>query len=293
MAAFFGGRRVSDGPRRPSSERESAKVGTLRSCRRPHRRRKTDRYSGPNLENSTLFLPSDGHRWPQSKGPSSNFAMPPPTDIDRALDALRERLTERFPLLEKARSRTARATIERLAPALGLAALASVVLGTIFLADRGRQRRPEVSVDPVTLVLPVAGLTSADVRDSFDAPRSGGRTHRAIDLMAPRGADVLAAADGTISRRYTSSLGGRTLHVTGPPAPDGERLLYVYAHLDRFARGLREGDRVAAGDVLGAVGSTGNAPSGAPHLHFAMRRIDASGRGEPVNPYPLLLDAAP
>jgi murein DD-endopeptidase MepM/ murein hydrolase activator NlpD len=135
------------------------------------------------------------------------------------------------------------------------------------------------------LVVPVAGIEPGDLRDTFTSPRSGGRTHHAIDIGAPMGTPVLAATDGTVSRMHWNGLGGRTLYLT---SADGRRDFY-YAHLDSYAGGLAIGDRVRRGDVLGTVGQTGNARS--PHLHFQVLERDGGGRGTPVNPYHLLRDA--
>ena len=131
------------------------------------------------------------------------------------------------------------------------------------------------------LMIPVNGVGVGDLRDSFDAGRSGGRTHHAIDIAAPRGTPVVAVVDGRISRKHWNSLGGRTLYLT---SADGTHDFY-YAHLDSYASGIEIGTEVKRGDVLGAVGSTGNAQG--PHLHFQVLRKD-SGRGTPVNPFDLL-----
>jgi Membrane proteins related to metalloendopeptidases len=106
--------------------------------------------------------------------------------------------------------------------------------------------------------------------------------------MAPRGTPVVAAVDGTIRKLDSSGNGGLTIYEFDRA---GE-LSYDYAHLDRYADGLSEGKAVARGEVIGYVGSTGNASENAPHLHFAIERLGASrqwSRGVPVNPYPILL----
>jgi len=145
--------------------------------------------------------------------------------------------------------------------------------------------RPEVARGPAgSLVIPVAGVVGSDLRDSFTAGRSGGRTHNAIDIGAPMGTPVVATTDGTVSRMSWNALGGRTLYLT---SADG-RHDYYYAHLDSYAEGMEVGQTVRRGDVLGAVGQTGNARS--PHLHFQV--LDRSGGGRtPVNPFDLLRGA--
>ena len=135
------------------------------------------------------------------------------------------------------------------------------------------------------LVIPVVGIEGHDLRDSFSAGRSGGRTHNAIDIAAPTGTPVVAITDGTVSRKHWNALGGRTLYLT---SADG-RYDYYYAHLDSYVDGIEVGSTVRRGQVLGAVGSTGNAQG--PHLHFQVLDKRGGGRGTPVNPFDLLRTA--
>lgn len=138
------------------------------------------------------------------------------------------------------------------------------------------------------LMVPVAGVEPERLRDDFLAPRDGGtRAHRALDILAPRGTPVLAADDGLVYRVSSNRLGGLTVYLLDL----NRRFIYYYAHLDRYRDGLREGERLARGAVLGYVGTTGNAPDHIPHLHFqAMRfRRDRYWDGEPVNPKPYLV----
>ena len=143
-----------------------------------------------------------------------------------------------------------------------------------------------------SLAIPVRGIRPEQLRDSYHDPRGGGRLHRAIDIMAPRGTPVMAASDGTIMKLRTGGLGGITIYQVGP---DG-RTLYYYAHLERYAAGLREGLPVARGQVIAYVGDTGNAGRGNYHLHFSVGRLTDPRRwwdSENTNPYPLLAgDAA-
>jgi murein DD-endopeptidase MepM/ murein hydrolase activator NlpD len=135
------------------------------------------------------------------------------------------------------------------------------------------------------LLIPVRGMDPRSVRDSF-ADNRGGRHHEAIDLLAPRGTPVLAVEDGRIERLFTSRLGGLTIYQFDPQA----EYCYYYAHLDRYAAGLAEGMAVRRGDVIGHVGTTGNAPPGTPHLHFAIMRLGAEKHwweGTAINAYPL------
>jgi len=139
---------------------------------------------------------------------------------------------------------------------------------------------------PRPMIIPVAGVDRSAIRDMFDEVR-GNRRHEAIDIMAPRGTPVIAADDGVVKRLFTSVPGGFTVYEFDPD----ERFCYYYAHLDGYAAGLHEGQVLRRGEVLGYVGTTGNAPKNAPHLHFALIRLDPDRRwwkGTYVNPYPLL-----
>jgi murein DD-endopeptidase MepM/ murein hydrolase activator NlpD len=143
---------------------------------------------------------------------------------------------------------------------------------------------PRVARD--TLIVPVRGLDVGDLADNWGAARSQSRVHQGIDIMAPYGAPVLAASDGEIVRFWNSELGGVSIYQADA---DGD-LVYYYAHLSARADNIKEGDRVAQGQVIGYVGSTGNATT--PHLHFEMARVEDVRRwwrGEEMNPYPYLV----
>ena len=149
-------------------------------------------------------------------------------------------------------------------------------------------------VAPSGLVVPVAGVRPEQLLDTYSQARAGGaRVHDAIDIMAPRGTPVLAAAEGVVERLFFSRGGGGiTAYLRSPD----RRWIYYYAHLDAYAPGLREGQRLRRGDPLGTVGSTGNANPAAPHLHFAVHLMGPGDRwhqGRPVNPYPLLAGRGP
>jgi murein DD-endopeptidase MepM/ murein hydrolase activator NlpD len=138
------------------------------------------------------------------------------------------------------------------------------------------------------LAVPVAGVAPAQLTDTFTAARGSGRVHDAIDIMAPRGTLVLAAADGTVEKLYFSEGGGGIAAYVRSP---DQRWIYYYAHLDHYAPGLAEGQQLRRGAPIGFVGSTGNASPDGPHLHFAMNAMAPGERwweGTPVNPYPLL-----
>lgn len=143
-----------------------------------------------------------------------------------------------------------------------------------------------------SLLFPVANGDSARLADSFNADRDGGaRKHRAIDIMAPKGTPVLAVADGRILRLTNTSKGGISIYA----ADLEEQFVYYYAHLDRYHPSLYTGRPLLRGDTLGFVGTTGNAPKDAPHLHFQLMRMPPDRKfwnGEPINPYPLLRAAS-
>ena len=142
-------------------------------------------------------------------------------------------------------------------------------------------------IGPTGLLLPVAGVRTGQLVDTFTQARSEGRVHDAIDIMAPRGTPVLATSDGRVEKLFTSKLGGLTVYEFDPTST----WVYYYAHLDRYADGLAEGQALRRGEVIGYVGSTGNASADAPHLHFEISRLGSEKhwwQASPVNPYRLL-----
>lgn len=136
------------------------------------------------------------------------------------------------------------------------------------------------------LEIPVDDVDREDLRDTFTEAR-GSRSHEALDIIAPRHTKVRAVETGRIQKLFTSKAGGLTIYEFDPT----ESFAYYYAHLDRYADGLREGQLVRRGEVIGFVGSTGNASPDAPHLHFAIFRLTPERqwwKGDAVNPYPIL-----
>lgn len=133
------------------------------------------------------------------------------------------------------------------------------------------------------LAFPVEDVEPEDLRDDFHDPRSGGRTHNALDIFAPEGTKVLAVEDGVVTRVAKGGLGGRYVMLEDPTGT----FRYYYAHLERWIWGLDEGDRVERGQTLGYVGTTGNAAADVPHLHFAIYKVipERRGSGVPVNPW--------
>ncbi|QUL38869.1 M23 family metallopeptidase [Erythrobacter sp. JK5] len=149
---------------------------------------------------------------------------------------------------------------------------------------------PSPTEDTIALRIPVLNVRASDLSDTFleTSEEEGGRPHEAIDIMAPKGTSVVAAAPGTIAKLHRSASGGNSIYIRSPD----KKTIHFYAHLDEYAEGLREGQRVRRGQRLGTVGSTGNASAESPHLHFAILRTTADAEWwEPanaVNPYPLL-----
>jgi murein DD-endopeptidase MepM/ murein hydrolase activator NlpD len=141
-----------------------------------------------------------------------------------------------------------------------------------------------------SLVIPVAGIRPEALVDTFEQGRPGHR-HEAIDIAAPRGTPVHAVDDGKVAKLFTSVPGGLTVYQFDPAG----KLAYYYAHLDRYVPGLKEGEPLRRGDVIGYVGSTGNAAPDAPHLHFAVFRLGPLQqwwKGDAINPYPALRNAS-
>jgi peptidoglycan LD-endopeptidase LytH len=149
--------------------------------------------------------------------------------------------------------------------------------------------RAELEIAPSGLAIPVAGIKPEALADTYTQSRAGGaRVHNAIDIMAPHGTPVVATAPGVVEKLYFSQGGGGiSVYVRSPD----KQWTFYYAHLEAYAPGLKEGQPVKQGDLLGTVGSTGNANPSGPHLHFAVNKMapgDDWHDGQPINPYPLL-----
>lgn len=138
------------------------------------------------------------------------------------------------------------------------------------------------------LDMPLDGVSRDQLRDTFDEGRAAGlRRHEAIDIMAPKGTPVRAVEDARVAKLFRSVAGGLTIYLEDPTG----NFVYYYAHLDRYAQGLKEDQQVSRGELIGFVGSTGNASEDAPHLHFAIFQMGPERRwwqGEPINPFPVL-----
>ena len=181
-------------------------------------------------------------------------------------------------------------------PALTVPSPLPSVESTVVPTPSETEGTPPASVTPqgpsplpthATLLIPVAGVRPEELRDTFQEARSAGRTHDAIDIPAPRGTPVLAAADGLVVKLWQSVPGGTTIYQLDPD----NTTVYYYAHLDRYADGLAEGHFARRGEVIAYVGDTGNAGAGNYHLHFSVLIVADPARywdGTNVNPYPLL-----
>ena len=142
-------------------------------------------------------------------------------------------------------------------------------------------------VGTLKLIIPVTGVRPEQLHDTFTDARSEGRSHDAIDIMAPAGTPVVAASDGEIVKLFQSDRGGTTIYQLSPD----KKLVFYYAHLQRYADGLLAGKFARQGEVIGYVGDTGNAGAGNYHLHFSIAVVADPKRyweGTNINPYPLL-----
>ena len=161
---------------------------------------------------------------------------------------------------------------------------AAFILGLLSIQIVALADQPQVHIDP-----PFADLRMSDLHDSFDDQHFGHR-HEAIDIMEPLGTPIRAVDDGTIRKLFLSAVGGQTIYQFNSDSS----YCYYYAHLDHYVDGLREGQPVFRGQIIGYVGTSGDALPDAPQLHFAIFRLDADKRwwkGTPINPYPILLEA--
>jgi murein DD-endopeptidase MepM/ murein hydrolase activator NlpD len=155
---------------------------------------------------------------------------------------------------------------------------------------------PTVGADPIAVLrrhdlkLPLDDADVDDWKGHFAQRRAGGaRVHEAVDILAPRHTPVVAVEDGTIARLFNSKTGGITIYQFDPT----EQFCYYYAHLQRYVPGLRDGKKVSKGEVIGYVGTTGNAQPNTPHLHFAIFQLTDAKRwweGRPIDPYLVFRD---
>ena len=170
--------------------------------------------------------------------------------------------------------------------ATALTAFTAVVL-TAGIGVRADDDDPIEYLRKRHLVVPVQGVHRDDLHDTFSDTRDATRRHEALDILAPRDTPVLAVDDGTVAKLFLSKPGGITIYHYDPT----RSYAYYYAHLARYADGLEAGDALRRGDVIGYVGTTGNAPPNTPHLHFAIFKLADPKRwwkGVAIDPYPIL-----
>jgi murein DD-endopeptidase MepM/ murein hydrolase activator NlpD len=180
---------------------------------------------------------------------------------------------------------------QTLAEAVATGAAGGILLLVAFVVLHALARPPAPpsaipgDLGPGRLRFPVPAVSPAAMSDSFAQAR-GERLHLAVDILAPRGSPVVAVDDGTLVRLSSSPAGGISVYQLDA----GEHRCFFYAHLERYAEGLTEGQFVKRGEVIAYVGTTGNAPPNTPHLHFAIHELTSPKQcwgGRPVDPYPL------
>jgi murein DD-endopeptidase MepM/ murein hydrolase activator NlpD len=178
-------------------------------------------------------------------------------------------------------------------PSVDLPPSAPIAIGTPLPPTESPTPTPESAnfVGRMTLIIPVAGVRPDQLLDTYSDARSEGRTHDAIDIMAPAETPVIAAADGKILKLFQSERGGTTIYQLSA----NQDLVFYYAHLSHYAEGLAEGSLIKQGQVIAYVGDTGNAGAGNYHLHFSIAVVSDPKRyweGTNINPYPLLQNRA-
>ena len=245
---------------------------------------------GPAVDGSTPGRPST----PSPPSASSSSASTPAPSDTFPPESARATATppDAPPASSSASAATTAVVTSRTAPDIPprpvdplAAPAASAPPGQVVAPAVAKTSDKSLPVKARELIIPVEGVRPEQLTDTYNERRGGTRAHEALDIMAPRGTPVRATADGRIVKLFDSKPGGLTLYEFDPT----ESVAYYYAHLDRYAGGIREGQAVRQGDVIGYVGSTGNASPEAPHLHFAIFQLGPEKRwwqGTPVNPFP-------
>ena len=152
-----------------------------------------------------------------------------------------------------------------------------------MLADLSRPKATAGVVDSGTLRMPIDGVDVESLKGGFAEARTG-HPHEAVDILVPRNTPIHAVDNGTIAKLFVSKAGGLTVYQFDPSS----ELCYYYAHLERYADDLHEGNAIRKGDVIGYVGTSGNAPKNTPHLHFAVFHLDERKhwwQGTALDPY--------
>lgn len=195
-------------------------------------------------------------------------------------------VTAQAPESVRAGTPASKSEVDRSAPAAA-APIASEKPFTPPASDATTTPADPAGLQPGSLLIPVTGIGARQLLDTFGDRRGAERAHEAIDIAAPKGTPVIAVDAGRIAKLFSSKPGGLTVYQFDPT----ERYAYYYAHLDSYAPGLAEGRVLKRGELVGYVGSSGNADPAAPHLHFAIFELGPEKRwwqGTAINPYPLL-----
>ena len=165
---------------------------------------------------------------------------------------------------------------------------AAVANGDVSDTGTGETTSADLALLAAELIIPLPGVKASELRDTFNEARGGGaRKHEALDIMAPRGTPVLSASAGRVLKLHNSKDGGLMVYA----ADASDRFVLMYAHLDRYADGMRDSLPLRQGQIIGYVGTTGNAAENAPHLHFAIahpRDVKLWWTGTAIDPRPLL-----
>lgn len=225
-----------------------------------------------------LFLMAQRSPMP---GFDETAARPPPTAVIA-------------PASNPASAPTTAQTIPIVSDAIADAVQEPMPTGTPTNPEPGTDATPATAglPSPQSLLIPVEGINANQLTDTFGDARAAGKNHDAIDIMAPKGTRVLAAADGKVVKLFSSVRGGLTVYEFDP----SETFAYYYAHLDSYAPGVAEGKQITRGDLIGYVGSSGDASPAAPHLHFGIFVLGQEKHwwhGTAINPYPILSGRRP
>lgn len=207
--------------------------------------------------------------------------------IERADDSARDTATRSDTVVTLPYSRPADTTATAPRPPAPTPQIA-IANGDVADSSSGETRTSDLALLGAELIVPLPGVKASELRDTFNEARGGGsRKHEALDIMAPRGTPVLSASAGRVLKLHTSKDGGLMVYA----ADASDRFVLMYAHLDRYAEGLRDSLPLRQGQIIGYVGTTGNAAENAPHLHFAIahpRDVKLWWTGTAIDPRPLL-----
>ncbi|MBB3814445.1 murein DD-endopeptidase MepM/ murein hydrolase activator NlpD [Xanthomonas arboricola] len=225
-----------------------------------------------------VLLGAAGYWWLESEAPQAAVA---PTSATASAVAAQAQTAGAGPAASSAAAPAAAAPAVAASPSTGTAGAADAP------AVAASAPSPDAASAGSGLLIPVQGISSGQLQNTFTDARSEGRVHDAIDILAPTGTPVIAVADGTVEKLFNSERGGLTIYQFDPAGT----YCYYYAHLERYADGLAEKQSIRRGQIIGYVGSTGNADPAAPHLHFEIHRLGPEKqwwKGEVLNPYPVL-----